>query len=177
MLNPAHALATLQKNVIVSCDQLGETFRAAPTLLRRGPAFSEDIPTLSTQPRANSMPSDHVTPLHARSQAPRDHSLGSDCTRTNDPYLHKKRFSFSQKTRSPLCTLLTSVQFSRTFYSQMQTASRFDFRATFAMGSIVRSTFLFKTVEMKDHKCRHRSVENQTGQSKEKKKRQFGGFH
>ena len=167
MLNPAHALATLQKNVIVSCDQLGETFRAAPTLLRRGPAFSEDIPTLSTQPRANSMPSDHVTPLHARSQAPRDHSLGSDCTRTNDPYLLKKRFSFSQKTRSPLCT----------FYSQMQTASRFDFRATFAVGSIVRSTFLFKTVEMKDHKCRHRSVENQTGQSKEKKKRQFRGFH
>ena len=95
MLNPAYTLATLQKNVIVSCDQLGETFRAAPTLLRRGPAFSEDIPTLSTQPRANPTPSDHVTPLQARSQAPRTHSLGSNCTRTNDPYLHKKRFSFA----------------------------------------------------------------------------------
>ena len=165
MLNPAYTLATLQKNVIVSCDQLGETFRAAPTLLRRGPAFSEDIPTLSTQPRANPTPSDHVTPLHARSQAPRAHPLGSNCTRTSDPYLHKKRFSFAQKTGSPLYTLLTSVQFSHTFYSQ--TASRFDFRATCAMGSIVRSTFLFKTVEMKDHKCRHRSVENQTGRKKE----------
>ena len=165
MLNPAYTLATLQKNVIGSCDQLGETFRAAPTLLRRRPAFSEDIPTLSTQPRANPTPSDHVTPLHARSQAPRAHSLGSNCTRTNDPYLHKKRFSFVKKTRSPLYTLLTSVQFSRTFYSQ--TASRFDFRATCAMGSIVRSAFLFKTVEMKDHKCLHRSVENQTDRKKE----------
>ena len=58
-----------------------------------------------------------------------------------------------------------------------KTASRFDFRATFAMGSIVRSTFLFMTVEIKDHKCRHRSVENQTSQSKEKKKRQSSGFH
>ena len=64
MLNTVH---TLQKNVIVSCDQLGETFRAAPTLLRRGPAFSEDIhiPTLSTQPRANPTPSDHDPRRHA----------------------------------------------------------------------------------------------------------------
>ena len=161
MLNPAYTLATLQKNVIVSCDQLGETFRAAPTLLRRGPAFSEDIPTLSTRPRANPTPSDHVTPLHARSQAPRAHSLRSNCTLTNDPYLHKKRFSFAQKTGSPLYTYYHPFNFRALSYSQ--TASRFDFRATCAMGSIVRSTFLFKTVEMEDHKCHHRSVENQTG--------------
>ena len=97
MLNPAHTLATLQKNVIVSCDQLGETFRAAPTLLRRGPTFSEDMSTLSTQPRANPTPSDHVTPLHARSQAPCAHSLGLTalqrttliCIR-NDSHWHRK---------------------------------------------------------------------------------------
>ena len=87
MLNPAHALATLQKNVIVSCDQLGETFRAAPTLLRKGPAFSEDIhiPTLSTQPRSNPTPSDHD---------PRR-------TRTNDPHLHKK--PHLHRKLGPLC--------------------------------------------------------------------------
>ena len=92
MLNTAH---TLQKNVIVSCDQLGDTFRAAPTLLRRGPAFSEDIhiPTLSTQPRANPTPSDHDPRRHALTHsgptALERTTLICICIR-NDSHLHRK---------------------------------------------------------------------------------------
>ena len=67
----------------------------------RGPTFSKDIPTPSTQPRAIPAPSDHVTHFHTRSRALRAHSLEYSCTRTNDPHLDKKRFSFAQKTRLP----------------------------------------------------------------------------
>lgn len=42
---------------------------------------SEDIATLSTWPRTILTPSDHVAPLHARSHAPRAHSLGPNFTR------------------------------------------------------------------------------------------------
>ena len=104
---------------------------------QRGPTFSKDIPTPSTQPRAIPAPSDHVTHFHARSRALRAHSLEYNCTRTNDPRLDKKRFSFAQKTRLPPVypTNIRSI-FAHFFFS------RFDFRATFAVESIVRCAVL-----------------------------------
>ena len=64
---------------------------------RKSSCLSRRHSDLDTQPRTISTPSDHVTPLHARSHVPRAHSLRFNCPRTNDPNLHKKRFSFAQK--------------------------------------------------------------------------------